>query len=202
MAYDKVIDSAQLETALTTMANAIREKTGETTSLEWVANKGFADIISGIESGGDSKIIFGTFTPIEDGNIVIENAFPYSSPALAFGVFQDFSTLNSRDDTHTENDLVNQFLINTPNNTTQNRHYFLVLSAYKKPNTSTITMLSDNYPYFKDTIRTGNSLYECMQPLIDGETKNLYFGRSDSGNKYFLMGRTYHYFMIFGDDAI
>lgn len=56
MAYDKVVDSAQLETALTTMANAIREKTGDTASLEWVANKGFADIISAIESGGGLNI--------------------------------------------------------------------------------------------------------------------------------------------------
>ena len=51
MAYDKVVDSTALETAIAATANAIREKTGDTALLEWVASKGFADAIAGISGG-------------------------------------------------------------------------------------------------------------------------------------------------------
>lgn len=52
MAFDTVIDKAQFESALTASANAIREKTGSTDSIEWLADKGFADAIGAIETGG------------------------------------------------------------------------------------------------------------------------------------------------------
>lgn len=67
MAYDKVVDSTQLETALKAMADAIREKTGDTALIEWLANKGFAEEIAGIESGGGGVLTAsGTFIPAED----------------------------------------------------------------------------------------------------------------------------------------
>lgn len=71
MAYDKVVDSTALETAITATANAIREKTGNTELLEWVAGKGFADVIAAIESGGGGEILghkfaCGSFTLTED----------------------------------------------------------------------------------------------------------------------------------------
>lgn len=49
MAYDKVVNSAELEAGLTAVANAIRDKTGETESL--VFPGGFVAAISGIMSG-------------------------------------------------------------------------------------------------------------------------------------------------------
>lgn len=52
MAFDTVIDKAQFETALTASANAIREKTGRADSIEWLADKGFADAIGAIAVGG------------------------------------------------------------------------------------------------------------------------------------------------------
>lgn len=68
MAYDKVVDSTQLETAITATANAIREKTGDTALIEWVANKGFAEAIAAIEAGGELKMVTGSFTPSETIN--------------------------------------------------------------------------------------------------------------------------------------
>lgn len=53
------------DTELTATADSIREKTGDTALLEWVTGKGFADVISGIESGG-VKFTKGTFTPTEE----------------------------------------------------------------------------------------------------------------------------------------
>ena len=52
MAFDTVIDKAQLEGAITASANAIREKTGDTALIEWLADKGFTEAIAAIQAGG------------------------------------------------------------------------------------------------------------------------------------------------------
>ena len=60
MAIDKAIDSAQLNTDLTSIADAIREKAGLTDSF--VFPEGFVEAIAGIEVGGGAKIATGTVT--------------------------------------------------------------------------------------------------------------------------------------------
>lgn len=52
MAYDKLIDSTQLDGALTATANAIREKGGTTAVLPWNMETGFASAVSAMEAGG------------------------------------------------------------------------------------------------------------------------------------------------------
>ena len=52
MAYDKVIDSTQLDTAMTYTANRIRNKTGGTDQIAWDSAKGFGDAVDAISSGG------------------------------------------------------------------------------------------------------------------------------------------------------
>lgn len=76
MAYDKVVDSAALDTQLTSIADAIRAKTGGSDSL--VFPDGFSQAIAAIEAGGDSgggdggwaidgfTLLSGTFTPEAD----------------------------------------------------------------------------------------------------------------------------------------
>ena len=51
MAYDKVIDSAQLNTAMIYTANRIRNKTGGTDQIAWDSAKGFGDAVDTITSG-------------------------------------------------------------------------------------------------------------------------------------------------------
>ena len=51
MAYDKVIDSAQLDAAMTYTANRIRNKTGDTNQIAWDSAKGFGDSVDAISSG-------------------------------------------------------------------------------------------------------------------------------------------------------
>lgn len=51
MAYDKVIDSAQLDAAMTYTANRIRNKTGDTNQIAWDSAKGFGDAVDAISSG-------------------------------------------------------------------------------------------------------------------------------------------------------
>ena len=64
MAIDKAIDSAQLNTDLTSIADAIREKAGLTDSF--VFPEGFVQAIAGIEAGG-GKIANGSWTPTSNG---------------------------------------------------------------------------------------------------------------------------------------
>lgn len=55
MAFDKVVDSAQLDGALTSTADAIRVKTGETEEIVWDETTGFSEAIlaiTGTGSGG------------------------------------------------------------------------------------------------------------------------------------------------------
>lgn len=51
MAFDKVVDSAVLESGLTSIANAIREKAGTSDALAFPA--GFAEAIAAIQAGGN-----------------------------------------------------------------------------------------------------------------------------------------------------
>lgn len=47
MAYDKVVDSAALDAAMSYTANCIRNKTGGTDQITWDSTKGFGDAITG-----------------------------------------------------------------------------------------------------------------------------------------------------------
>lgn len=64
MAVDKLVDSTQLDTDLTSVANAIRTKGGTSASLAFPA--GFVSAIAAIPSGGGSSVLTGTYTPSED----------------------------------------------------------------------------------------------------------------------------------------
>ncbi|MED9913732.1 MAG: leucine-rich repeat domain-containing protein [Acutalibacteraceae bacterium] len=52
MAYDKVVDSAALDAAMTYTANRIRNKTGDTDQITWDSAKGFGDAVDAITGGG------------------------------------------------------------------------------------------------------------------------------------------------------
>ena len=69
MAYDKVVDSAQLNADLLTIANAIREKAGTSDALAFPA--GFAEAIAAISAGGgdivgETRFISGSFILTEN----------------------------------------------------------------------------------------------------------------------------------------
>ena len=51
MAYDKVVDSAALDAAMTHTANRIRNKTGGTDQITWDSAKGFGDAVDAITGG-------------------------------------------------------------------------------------------------------------------------------------------------------
>ena len=70
MAFDKVVDSAQLDAALTYTANRIRNKTGDTNQIIWDSAKGFGDAVDAITSGSsapesDPREVYGGTRPAE-----------------------------------------------------------------------------------------------------------------------------------------
>ena len=54
MAYDKVVDSAALDAAMTYTANRIRNKTGGTDQIAWDSTKGFGDAVDAITGGSSA----------------------------------------------------------------------------------------------------------------------------------------------------
>lgn len=54
MAYDKLVDSAKLDGALKSTADAIRAKTGGTENIPWSETEGFKSAVEGITAGGGS----------------------------------------------------------------------------------------------------------------------------------------------------
>lgn len=57
MAFDKVVDSAVLDAAMTYTANRIRNKTGGTDQIAWDPAKGFGDAVDAIANSTDDAII-------------------------------------------------------------------------------------------------------------------------------------------------
>ena len=55
MAYDKVVDSAALDAAMTYTANRIRNKTGDTNQIAWDSAKGFGDAVDAITTGSSAQ---------------------------------------------------------------------------------------------------------------------------------------------------
>lgn len=54
MEYDKVVDSAALDAAMTYTANRIRNKTGNTDQIAWDSVKGFGDAVDAITGGSSA----------------------------------------------------------------------------------------------------------------------------------------------------
>ena len=70
MAFDKVVDSAQLDAAMTYTANRIRNKTGDTNQIIWDSAKGFGDAVDAITTGSsapesDPREVYGSTRPAE-----------------------------------------------------------------------------------------------------------------------------------------
>lgn len=70
MAYDKVVDSAALDAAMTYTANRIRNKTGGTDQITWDSAKGFGDAVDAITTGSsttesDPREVYGGTRPAE-----------------------------------------------------------------------------------------------------------------------------------------
>lgn len=94
MAYDKVIDSTQLDAAMSYTANRIRNKTGGTDQIAWDSTKGFGDAVDAISSGG------GANHSIEDAIITRSISGAYSNDRITevgVGAFSGCQNLTAID---------------------------------------------------------------------------------------------------------
>lgn len=81
MAVDKLVDSSQLNSDLTSVANAIRAKGGTSASLAFPS--GFVAAIGAIPSGGSATLITKNITANGTYNASSDNADGYSSVTVA-----------------------------------------------------------------------------------------------------------------------
>lgn len=70
MAFDKIVDSIQLDAAITYTADRIRVKTGDTSQIAWDSAKGFGDAVDTITGGSsapqsDPREVYGGTRPAE-----------------------------------------------------------------------------------------------------------------------------------------
>lgn len=96
MAVDKLVDSTQLNTDLTAVADAIREKSGTSASLAFP--DGFVDAIDAIETGGGSSSpiqLLGTVTVPSDTRAVNIDTTPYNGYDFYFCIID--ATLTASD---------------------------------------------------------------------------------------------------------
>lgn len=77
MAFDKLVDSAKLDAALTATADAIRAKTGSTEPIPWDAETGFKTTVESMEVGGGGGTEWESLMPATD--ITFTNGGEYIS---------------------------------------------------------------------------------------------------------------------------
>ncbi len=68
MAYDKLVDSAKLDGALKSTADAIRAKTGGTDNIPWSETEGFKSAVGNIPTGVDEAELDGILDAVNDLN--------------------------------------------------------------------------------------------------------------------------------------
>lgn len=73
MPFDKIVDSAALDGAMTATADAIRAKTGIPAPIVWDVTSGFAQAIAGIVSGGGGGLAYDRGEFVLDADTVYLN---------------------------------------------------------------------------------------------------------------------------------
>ena len=102
MSYDKVVDSIQLDAAMSYTANRIRNKTGGTDQIAWDSVKGFGDAVDAITGGSsasesDPREVYQGTRPAEGLRLpdydkvanrtmyCLVKLFPYGTNKVSFG---------------------------------------------------------------------------------------------------------------------
>lgn len=93
MAFDKVVDSAQLDAAMTYTANRIRNKTGDTNQIVWDSAKGFGDAVDAISSGGNPFEVFEYLETFRLSNNITFTEFVANIPNVT-SLSRSFANIN------------------------------------------------------------------------------------------------------------
>ena len=162
MAYDKVVDSTQLDAAMTYTANRIRNKTGGTDQIAWDSAKGFGDAVDAITGGGADH-------SVEDAIITRSISGAYSNDrittvgACAFLGCQALTAIDLPNVTQVKRNAFEscRYLqtINLPKVTALDKNVFLN-SGIQQANFPLVTTIGDNCFY------TANNLISANLPLV------------------------------------
>lgn len=145
MAVDKLVDSTQLDTDLTSVANAIRTKGGTSAQLAFPA--GFVSAVEAIPTGGGGGIFpseMFTVIPASDTNtITVQSALTRVDSVILFILGDNTSYDTSKRILRTKFQIANTKLRVSSNNfSTGNEWYWLVDGSADYWNTATALALS------------------------------------------------------------
>lgn len=185
MALDKVVDSAALDAEMTSVANAIRAKTGNTDTLAWP--DGFATAIAGITGGGVIGLAY------DMGEFVLDADTKDPGPSLPHNLGEipefilvwtdDFAGLSEENPAAQQCNLGYIWLKN------------LCGLMQRLSSTATDDSLTVNFnllsgEYRIQPIAPNSYAYIAQQPTAE------YFGLNQTGsNNYWRAGVTYKYFV-------
>lgn len=210
MAVDKLVDSSQLNSDLTSVANAIRTKGGTSASLAFPS--GFVSAIGDIPTGGGGNIVTGTFTPTSAEKGTAKSiTVPYSGAGypVALLIYPTVGAYKSGTSIYTSAQyraIVTTMAIKcdistTPdytNNAIQNQAY--VISTYKGSSSdSTIysVTMSTHYNFMYRYPAEGTSGTSVARFYNSGTNLTVYIA-SDNGSEYgFLAGTEYTYQIVY-----
>lgn len=185
MALDKVVDSAALDAGMTSVANAIRAKTGNTDMLAWP--NGFLAAIAEITGGGGAGLAY------DMGEFVLDADVKFLNPSLPHNLGEipefilvwtdDFAGLSEENPAEQQCNLGYIWLKNLTG-----MLQGLTSMATGDSLTVDFHLMSGNYRI--QPIAPTSASYLAKQPTAE------YFGLNQTGsNNYWRAGVTYKYFV-------
>ena len=186
MALDKVVDSAAMDAEMTSVANAIRAKTGNTDTLAWP--DGFLTAIAEITGGGGAGLAYdmGEFVLDADTKTIYPPSIPHNLgevPEFILVWTDDFAELSEENPAAQQCNLGYIWLKNLCG-------LMQRLSAAATGNALTVNLISNNADYRIQPIVPNSYAYLTKQPTAE------YFGLNQTGGSYYWRaGVTYKYFV-------
>ena len=186
MALDKVVDSAALDTEMTSVANAIRAKTGNTDTLAWP--DGFATAIAGITGGGGAGLAYdmGEFVLDADTKFLNPTSLPHNLgeiPEFILVWTDDFAGLSEENPAAQQCNLGYVWLKNFTGMLQR-----LTAAIVGDSLTVNFNLMSGDYRL--QPIAPNSVVYLAKQPTAE------YFGLNQTGgSNYWRAGVTYKYFV-------
>ena len=186
MALDKVVDSAALDAGITSVANAIRAKTGNTDMLAWP--NGFLAAIAEITGGGSAGLAYdmGEFVLDADAKYVDPPSIPHNLgevPEFILVWTDDFAGLSEENPAAQQCNLGYIWLKNLCG-------LMQRLTTAASGNAFTVNLMLNNADYRIQPNSPTSAIYLTKQPTAEGLGLN-----QTGGNYYWRAGVTYKYFV-------
>ena len=186
MALDKVVDSAALDAGMTSVANAIRAKTGNTDMLAWPS--GFLTAIAEIAGGGGAGLAYdmGECVLDADAKYLDPPSIPHNLgevPEFILVWTDDFAGLSEENPAAQQCNLGYIWLKNLCG-------LMQRLTTAATGNALTVNLILNNAEYRIQPNSPTSAIYLTKQPTAE------YFGLNQTGgNNYWRAGVTYKYFV-------